>query len=363
MTVRLPDHPVAVGERWSFPHELWTCRIPGGGNRKVKAEQTLHAPQREDGRGHDRCRNANPHADPRSGARIAIDPVRNHRHRAAGHRRRPYPRLSERKSTRACSASAARPAVFVTQAAPPSNSCRASRGRPWPQIELWSRNSFSVPRGCWGRRRCRSCCSRSRSSGRATPIAPARGDAGGGATHYLRSGRRGTGQHRPRRQAPPRPPLIRRRPWPTSSASTFRPTGSSTAGRGFRRAWRSCNSKAIVCPWSAAQPPATWPALTYYFNAQQQLQRITFHGTTGDTRNLVALLTGRFQFARRLTNDPGLFIYKGPRSGGVPKGQVEIRSARHGQTRPISIGDSTSNSCSSGRRRPLTTLAGSVSKR
>lgn len=55
-------------------------------------------------------------------------------------------------------------------------------------------------------------------------------------------------------------------------------------------------------------------ALTYYFNARQQVQRITFQGTTGGTGRLVSLLTSRFGFARRLTNDPGVFIYevKGP---------------------------------------------------
>jgi hypothetical protein len=55
-------------------------------------------------------------------------------------------------------------------------------------------------------------------------------------------------------------------------------------------------------------------ALTYYFNSRQQVQRITFKGTTGSAAKLISVVTGRFGFARRLTNDPGVFIYevKGP---------------------------------------------------
>jgi len=68
-------------------------------------------------------------------------------------------------------------------------------------------------------------------------------------------------------------------------------------------------------------------ALTYYFNAQQRLERITFQGKTGDARNLVAFLTGRLQFSRRLTNDPGLTVYEAVRPNGKPVGGVRIRSA------------------------------------
>jgi hypothetical protein len=68
-------------------------------------------------------------------------------------------------------------------------------------------------------------------------------------------------------------------------------------------------------------------ALTYYFNPQQQLQQITFQGTTGDARNLVAFLAGRLHFVRRLTNDPGLTVYEAVRSDGKPAGSVRIRSA------------------------------------
>ena len=51
-------------------------------------------------------------------------------------------------------------------------------------------------------------------------------------------------------------------------------------------------------------------ALTYYFNSQQQLERITFSGTTGDPRRLIRWVVDRFAFGRRLTNDPGVILYE-----------------------------------------------------
>ena len=68
-------------------------------------------------------------------------------------------------------------------------------------------------------------------------------------------------------------------------------------------------------------------ALTYYFNAQQQLQRITFSGTTGDARRLVGLLSAQFHLTRRLTNDPGLMVYEAVRPGNQPASALRIRSA------------------------------------
>lgn len=66
-------------------------------------------------------------------------------------------------------------------------------------------------------------------------------------------------------------------------------------------------------------------ALTYHFNPQQQLQRITFQGTTGNPRELIRLLTTRYRFTRRLTNDPGLFVYEVPQPGGEATSVLEIR--------------------------------------
>ena len=68
-------------------------------------------------------------------------------------------------------------------------------------------------------------------------------------------------------------------------------------------------------------------SLTYYFNAQQRVQRITLRGTTGDPRVLVAFLTNRYRFTRRLTNDPGVVLYEAVDSGNQPVGKARIRSA------------------------------------
>lgn len=68
-------------------------------------------------------------------------------------------------------------------------------------------------------------------------------------------------------------------------------------------------------------------SLTYYFNAQQKVQRITFYGTTGDPRKLIRLVTTNYNFTRRLTKDPGLFVYEVEHPGGQPTSVLKIQSA------------------------------------
>jgi hypothetical protein len=68
-------------------------------------------------------------------------------------------------------------------------------------------------------------------------------------------------------------------------------------------------------------------SLTYYFNAQQQVQRLTLRGTTGDPRILATILTSRYGFARRLTNDPGVVLFEAVDSSNRPVGSLKIRSA------------------------------------
>jgi hypothetical protein len=68
-------------------------------------------------------------------------------------------------------------------------------------------------------------------------------------------------------------------------------------------------------------------ALTYYFNPQQQVQQITFRGTTGDVSNLVQLLTTRYNFTRRLANDPGLIVYETVNADRRQVGLARIRAA------------------------------------
>jgi hypothetical protein len=66
-------------------------------------------------------------------------------------------------------------------------------------------------------------------------------------------------------------------------------------------------------------------ALTYYFNAEQKLQQITFVGATGDPRPLIGLLSGRFHLTRRLVNDPGLVIYESVQPNNQPASGLRIR--------------------------------------
>jgi hypothetical protein len=68
-------------------------------------------------------------------------------------------------------------------------------------------------------------------------------------------------------------------------------------------------------------------SLTYYFNNHQQVGQITFHGVTGDASALMALLTSRYQFTRRLTNDPGMILYEAVDANNQSAGQAKIRSS------------------------------------
>jgi hypothetical protein len=68
-------------------------------------------------------------------------------------------------------------------------------------------------------------------------------------------------------------------------------------------------------------------SLTYYFNPQQQVQRITFAGTTGNIGQLAAILQGHYRLARRATNDPGLIVFEGKTALGQPASTARIRTA------------------------------------
>ena len=68
-------------------------------------------------------------------------------------------------------------------------------------------------------------------------------------------------------------------------------------------------------------------SLTYYFNAGQKLQQITFVGTTGDPRPLIGLLSSRFHLARRLVNDPGLVVYEAVHYNNELASSLRIRLA------------------------------------
>ena len=68
-------------------------------------------------------------------------------------------------------------------------------------------------------------------------------------------------------------------------------------------------------------------SLTYYFNKHQRCQRITFQGSTGDARKLIAYLTQRYGFKKQTSNDPNLYLYQ-IRWNGNPLSELHIRPAR-----------------------------------
>jgi len=49
-------------------------------------------------------------------------------------------------------------------------------------------------------------------------------------------------------------------------------------------------------------------AITYYFDNQQQLQRIAFRGTTGEPQRIIAMLQQNFHLTKRPTSLIGLYI-------------------------------------------------------
>ena len=49
-------------------------------------------------------------------------------------------------------------------------------------------------------------------------------------------------------------------------------------------------------------------SLTYYFDKQPKLQRLTFHGYTGDERRLVQFVTQSYQLKKMPTLGAGLYM-------------------------------------------------------
>jgi hypothetical protein len=78
---------------------------------------------------------------------------------------------------------------------------------------------------------------------------------------------------------------------------------------------------------SGTRPDDVAGSLTYYFNSQQRVQKITFQGTTGDSRRLVSLLAGQHGLVRQVTSDPGLFLYEAKRQGR-PISQLRIKPSQ-----------------------------------
>lgn len=68
-------------------------------------------------------------------------------------------------------------------------------------------------------------------------------------------------------------------------------------------------------------------SLTYYYNADRQLQRITFAGTTGDYRRLLQLLTTHYGFVNRPTNTPNVILFEVPSQQNPPHSYLWVRPA------------------------------------
>jgi hypothetical protein len=67
-------------------------------------------------------------------------------------------------------------------------------------------------------------------------------------------------------------------------------------------------------------------SLTYYFVPSQRCAKITFNGTTGDPRRLIALMTERFGFQGFTNGEPGVQRYE-IRWNGKAHSEFTIRSA------------------------------------
>ncbi len=68
-------------------------------------------------------------------------------------------------------------------------------------------------------------------------------------------------------------------------------------------------------------------SLTYYFGPQQRVERLVFHGTTGDPSRLLSFLARRYRFVHRPVNDAGVYIYEAVTEDGGFAGSAEIRSS------------------------------------
>ena len=66
-------------------------------------------------------------------------------------------------------------------------------------------------------------------------------------------------------------------------------------------------------------------SLTYYFNAQQTCQKITFQGATGDPRKVTSHVAGQFRLTRQNSSDPGLHLYQ-TRWNGKAVSELKIKT-------------------------------------
>ena len=69
-------------------------------------------------------------------------------------------------------------------------------------------------------------------------------------------------------------------------------------------------------------------SLTYYFNKKQQLDRIIFHGTSGDPRASITLVSNQYKLERVIVDDPGLAFYQRHELGQIAQRTVDPAGPR-----------------------------------
>ena len=68
-------------------------------------------------------------------------------------------------------------------------------------------------------------------------------------------------------------------------------------------------------------------ALTYYYDKDQVIQKMTFRGLTGDPRRLVHFVTNQYKLEREIVDDPALQVYR-LKGTGIKPSALTIRPAR-----------------------------------
>jgi hypothetical protein len=68
-------------------------------------------------------------------------------------------------------------------------------------------------------------------------------------------------------------------------------------------------------------------ALTYYYDKDQVIQKMTFRGVTGDPRRLVHFATTQYQLEREVVDDPALQVYR-TKGMGKKASELTVRPAR-----------------------------------
>jgi hypothetical protein len=67
-------------------------------------------------------------------------------------------------------------------------------------------------------------------------------------------------------------------------------------------------------------------ALTYYYDREQVIQKMTFRGVTGDPRRLVLFFTSQYGFEREFVPEPALQVYRAQGTGPLMS-ELRVRPA------------------------------------